>query len=86
MDLAFPIKVASETQWVWERCPCFPLGKLLPGDCNNVKTKVSPSSSLAMVVSDQKPLFGVTSHSLPHLHFFLFPLAQNSQKKAARIH
>lgn len=73
MGLASTIKVASEAQCVWDGCPCFPLRELLLGDSNTVKTEVSPSSSLTMVVSDQQPLFGVTLHSLPHLHPLFSP-------------
>lgn len=60
------VKAAAEAQWVWDGCLSFPLRELLLGDSNNVKTEVSPW--LAMVVSDQQSSFGVTSHSLPHLH------------------
>lgn len=64
MGLAFTEKVALDAQWMRERCP-FLWEELLLGDCNNVKTKLPPSDSLALVVSDQQPLAGVTSHSLP---------------------
>ena len=67
MGLLFTIKALSEHSGWGRSAQVSHSGELLLKGCSNVERKVPPSSSPALVVSDQQPLSGVTSHSLSSL-------------------